>query len=111
MDISTYSIIDYDELNANTMNNRGLQEELFGLFFEQAERYIEEMRVALAADSMEDWRMTTHGVKGASLSLGFIRLAKIAGACEAGLFNIDALRMVENAVRETQHAVEMREAA
>lgn len=111
MDISQYSVIDFDELDANTMSNRGLQRELFNLFFEQSTQYVADLRTALADGNQQDWKMVAHGVKGAALSLGFIRLSRIAGACQDTLFSAGALAALEAALNETREAAQFSEAA
>ena len=78
MDYSNQPLLDREILNENTMNSEPLQEELFVLFFEQGELYLKQLEEALRDGDVTAWRMTAHGVKGASRSLGLTRLATVA---------------------------------
>ncbi len=104
-------LLDRDILNENTMSNKALQEELFTLFFDQSKLYIEQLQQAIDTNSTTDWRMTAHGVKGASRSLGFIRLATLALHCEHATPSQADLDRLQKAIGETELCISMADAA
>lgn len=104
-------LLDRDILNENTMNDPSLQEELFYLFFGQAKLYIEQLEAAIAEDSLDDWKMTTHGIKGASRSLGFTRLASLALTAESEAPSTDRFVQLRDTINETNVMLSMSDAA
>ncbi len=111
MQLYNEPLLDRDVLNENTMSNKALQEELFTLFFDQAKLYVEQLQEAIDTNSVTDWRMTAHGVKGASRSLGFIRLAQLSLHCEASSPSQTDLELLKKAIAETERSISMAEAA
>ena len=108
---TTEPLLDRHILAENTMNSVPLQEELFVLFFEQADLYIAQLEEALATGNPVDWRMTAHGVKGASRSLGFTRLASVAFLAERDGPDPAFLSAIRAIIAETRGAVHPREDA
>ena len=102
MDHSTEPLLDRDILNENTMGSVPLQEELFALFFEQGDLYIAQLEEALRDGDADAWRMTAHGVKGASRSLGLIRLASMALEAEQSDPAGDLVALLREAMAQTR---------
>ncbi len=98
-------LLDRDILNENTMNSASLQEELFVLFFDQGALYITQLEDALRDRDTTAWRMTAHGIKGASRSLGLTRLATIAMDAEKSTPDAASLADLRQAMNETRMAV------
>lgn len=111
MDHATEPLLDRDILNENTMGSEALQEELFALFFEQGDLYLAQLADALRDADDEAWRMTAHGVKGASRSLGLTRLASIAALAEKSPPGDRTLTILRDTMLETRQAVWPREDA
>ena len=105
------TLLDRDILNENTMNDPALQAELFSLFFEQGKVYIKQLEDSVSSDSTGDWKMTTHGIKGASRSLGFARLASIAAMAESERPSKERMEQLQQAMGDTYAVVEMADAA
>ena len=105
MEYSNEPLLDRVILNENTMNSVALQEELFTLFFDQGELYISELEAALREGDVAAWRMTAHGVKGASRSLGMTRLATIAMEAERSPPNADRFDRMRSIMAETRASV------
>ena len=102
MDYSNQPLLDREILNENTMNSLPLQEELFVLFFDQGKLYLKQLEDALSGGDGTAWRMTAHGVKGASRSLGLTRLATVAMDAEQSdpdMRRLAALREIIGATR------------
>ncbi len=104
-------LLDRDILDQNTMSNADLQEELFTLFFEQGSLYISQLETALRDGNTEDWRMTAHGVKGASRSLGMVRLATLALTAENDGPDATSLAALRDTMAETYGAIYPKEDA
>jgi HPt (histidine-containing phosphotransfer) domain-containing protein len=98
-------LLDRDILNENTMNSEPLQAELFTLFFEQGKLYLTQLEDALRDHDAEAWRMTAHGIKGASRSLGMTRLATVAMEAEKSAPDADNLALIRSAIGETRMSV------
>jgi len=111
MNYSNEPLLDQAILNENTMNSVPLQKELFELFFEQGELYITQLEDAVRDDDITAWRMTAHGVKGASRSLGMTRLATIAMDAERTAPNADRLALLRTILGETRGHVWPKETA
>ena len=94
-------LLDRKVLDENTMKSVPLQEELFTLFFEQGELYLTQLEAALSNGNAEDWHMTAHGVKGASRSLGMIRLATLAATAERDGPDGARLAAIRDTMRDT----------
>lgn len=105
MDYSDKPLLDREILNENTMNSAPLQAELFALFFEQGDLYLAQLGAALKEDDVQAWRMTAHGVKGASRSLGFTRLATAAMEAERAHPDAGQLERIRDIMAETRGAV------
>jgi len=105
MDYSEQPLLDREILNENTMDSVALQEELFVLFFDQSDLYLKQLEEALRDGDGTAWRMTAHGVKGASRSLGLTRLATIAMHAEKSDAVAQSLATLRDAVAETRGAV------
>lgn len=111
MNYSNEPLLDQAILNENTMNSAPLQKELFELFFEQGELYITQLEDAVRDDDITAWRMTAHGVKGASRSLGMTRLAAIAMEAERTAPDAARLATLQTILMETRGYVWPRESA
>jgi len=111
MNYSDKPLLDREILNENTMSSEPLQAELFALFFEQAVLYVTQLETALAQSNIDDWRMTAHGVKGASRSLGFTRLATVAMQAEQSAPDAAQLARMRDIIRETRETVWPRKTA
>ncbi len=94
-------LLDRDILDENTMKSVPLQEELFTLFFEQGELYLSQLDDALRDGNTADWHMTAHGMKGASRSLGLIRLATLSATAEDNGPDAAQLAAIRETMRET----------
>jgi len=105
MEYSEQPLLDREILNENTMNSVPLQEELFVLFFEQGDLYLKQLEEALRDGDGTAWRMTAHGIKGASRSLGLTRLATIAMHAESSDADARRLATLRDAIGETRGAV------
>ena len=111
MNYSDKPLLDKEILAENTMNSVQLQQELFVLFFEQGDLYLSQLDEALRDGDVEAWRMTAHGVKGASRSLGFTRLASVASDAERSSPDADRLAKLGTIMADTRGAVWPRENA
>lgn len=109
--MTSLPLVDYDVLNENTMNNADLQKELFELFFQQGEEYMAQLNKAVAQDDLDQWRMTTHGIKGASRSLGFLRLAALACEWEQLEPDAEAASEFDHMMTETRERIALARAA
>lgn len=95
-------VIDRQALDRHTMGNAALQQELFILFFDQMPVYLDQLDDAIASGDGESWRMASHGIKGSSRALGFVRLATLSRECEINAPNADRLAALRAAVDETR---------
>jgi len=98
-------LLDRDILNENTMSNEALQAELFTLFFDQGTLYMVQLEEALRDGDVDAWRMTAHGVKGASRSLGMTRLASVAMEAERSAPDADRLAAIGSIMGATRMAI------
>lgn len=111
MDYSDKPLLDREILKENTMDSVALQEELFVLFFEQGTLYLSQLEDALKTGNVSDWRMTAHGVKGASRSLGFTRLATVAMIAEKSAPDAGRLEQIRRIMEDTRLSAWPRENA
>lgn len=98
-------LLDREILNENTMSSEALQAELFTLFFEQGVLYIKQLQDALHDGDSNAWRMTAHGVKGASRSLGMTRLASVALEAEKSTPDAANLAAIISTIEETRSTI------
>ena len=111
MDYSDKPLLDRDILKENTMDSAPLQAELFTLFFDQGTLYLSQLEDALRAEDRAAWQMTAHGIKGASRSLGFIRLATAAMEAEKSTPDAANLEQIRAVMQDTRGTVWPRENA
>ena len=111
MDHATEPLLDRDILNENTMGSVALQEELFALFFDQGDLYLSQLDEAIRDGDADAWRMTAHGVKGASRSLGMTRIASVALEAERTEPDPGTLAALRDVIGQTRSVVLLREDA
>jgi len=104
-------VFDQQALDRHTMGNASLQRELFILFFDQMPIYLDQMEEAISSGDEESWRMAAHGIKGSSRALGFTRLAALSRECEGSSPDQERMKMLCEAIRETEACVSMAEAS
>lgn len=71
--------IDLAHLRRFTLADRALENEILGLFIEQAPATIEKMR---QAQSDREWQRAAHTLKGSARAVGAWRIAKLAETAE-----------------------------
>ncbi|MDD2868801.1 Hpt domain-containing protein [Neomegalonema sp.] len=101
---SAQPVLDAQALNDNTMSDRGLQAELFQIFFDQATHYLDMLRDSVVAREAEAWTAAAHGLRGASLALGLTRLARRAAQAEASSPRPEAAEALAAALEESRLA-------
>ena len=104
-------VIDRQALDRHTMGNAALQQELFILFFDQMPVYLDQLDEAVASGDTESWRMASHGIKGSSRALGFVRLATLSRQCEIDGPDAEALKILREAVDATRADISQPEPA
>lgn len=82
--------IDLAFLSTQTMGDAALEMEILGLFASQVRDFSSQLQTAMNTDAV---RVYAHTLKGASRSIGAVRLAHIASECEhSGQIDVSALR-------------------
>ncbi|ODT27829.1 MAG: hypothetical protein ABS54_05815 [Hyphomicrobium sp. SCN 65-11] len=72
--------IDWAHLSRFTLNDRALEQEVLGLFADEAPRYLARMQ---AAADRKDWIEAAHTLKGSARAVGAWAIAECAQAAEA----------------------------
>ncbi len=71
--------VDFAHLEAYTLNDVAIMEEVLRLFQHQCELWVQ-----LLSTDHEGWRDAAHTIKGAALGIGANALAAVAGEAETG---------------------------
>ncbi|MCI4666343.1 MAG: Hpt domain-containing protein [Neomegalonema sp.] len=97
--------LDREALAANTGPDRGLHNELFDLYFDQAPVYLDHMRNAISGECRDEWRIGCHGVKGMAWTLGLTVLGDTAHRVQQQGPAKRRLAQVEKLLQESKAAV------
>lgn len=89
--------IDLVHLSKYTLGNRSLENELLGLFRNQADVYF--ARLAAAADDSE-WKNAAHSLKGSARGLGAWALAELAEEAEKLLAAAEGRAAIMERIRD-----------
>ena len=76
-DFTKENPIDLEFLKSVIDDDVEFQKELFAIFIENANRNLEKMEDALKSSNNNSWYMASHAFKGASASIGAMKLAGI----------------------------------
>ncbi len=98
-------------LDANTMGDAALQDELFELYFDHAPNNFAMMRAALDDGAARGWKEGAHALKGAARTLGLLALGEAAAAAEAAGPSEARYRSVEAAFEAARAAADAYRAA
>jgi HPt (histidine-containing phosphotransfer) domain-containing protein len=87
------TVVDLDRLASFTQGDTALEAELAALYVETAQLYLARLRRA-GADTAA-WQRTAHALKGASVNIGALVVARLAAEQEQASPSIAALRALE----------------